>query len=308
MISLRPELRDYVTMRRGLGHKFVKPAKRLEGFITFMEQRDCSVITTQLALEWATQSPGKYASWAINLSDVRGFARHLKSIDPRTEVPPVGLLQYSGRAQPYIYTDSEIQALLTASLALSPVKGLRRWTYHCLFGLLSVSGLRISEVLALRQQDVDLEVGIITVLGTKFGKSRLVPIHPSTREVLIDYASRRDAHCGALCSQYFFVAERGGKLLPQYVYRVFLQLSRQIGLRDPDAKSGPRLHDFRHRFAVTTMLVWYRAGQDVDTLLPRLSTYLGHSCVRDTYWYLSACPELMQLAARRLEEHWEVQS
>ena len=246
MISLRPALRDYVSMRRGLGYKFKKPAKRLEGFITFMEQSECSVITTNLALKWATRSPGKHASWAINLTDVRGFARHLQSIDPRTEVPPVGLLPYSGRARPYIYTDTEIQALLTASLELSPVTGLRRWTYHCLFGLLPVTGLRISEALALQQQDVDFESGTITVRDTKFGKSRLVPIHQSTRQVLIDYASRRDAHCGALCSQYFFVAERGGKLLSQQVYRVFLHLSRQIGFRDPAARSGPRLHDFRH--------------------------------------------------------------
>lgn len=308
MISLRPALRDYVSIRRGLGHKFVKPAKRLEGFVTFMEQSDCSVISTKLALKWATRSPGKHASWAINLTDVRGFSRHLQSIDPRTEVPPVGLLPYSGRTRPYIYSDNEIQALLTASSALLPVKGLRRWTYYCLFGLLPVTGLRISEALALRQQDVDLKSGTITVRDTKFGKSRLVPVHSSTRQVLIDYASRRNAHCGALCSEYFFVAERGGKLLSPNVNHVFLQLSRQIGLRDPNARSGPRLHDFRHRFAVTTMLVWYRSGQNVDTLMPRLSTYLGHSCVRDTYWYLSACPELMQLAARRLEEHWEAQS
>ncbi len=145
MNSLRQTLRDYVAMRRGLGHKFVKPAQRLQGFVTFMEQRDAPVVTTDLALEWATRSPGKQASWAINLADIRGFARHLQSIDSRTEVPPNGLLPYSGRVSPYIYCDAEIQALLTAALTLSPVNALRRWTYHCLFGLLPVTGLRISE-------------------------------------------------------------------------------------------------------------------------------------------------------------------
>ncbi len=308
MSSLRQTLRDYVAMRRGLGHKFIKPAQRLEGFVTFMEKGDSSVITTKLALKWATRSPGKQSSWAINLADVRGFARHLQTTDPRTEVPPTGLLPHSGRAQAYIYSDTEIQALLSASLALPPVNGLRRWTYHCLFGLLPVTGLRISEALALQQQDVDLESGIITVRDTKFGKSRLVPVHPSTRQVLVDYTCRRDAHCGARCSHYFLVAERGGQLLPQYVYRVFWRLSRQIGLRDPTASTGPRLHDFRHRFAVATLLEWYRSGQSIDILMPRLSTYLGHSCIRDTYWYLSACPELMELAARRLEKHWEAVS
>lgn len=308
MNPLRQTLREYVAIRRGLGHKFVKPAKRLEGFITFMEECDATVVTIKLALEWATRSPGKHASWAINLTDVRGFSRHLQTIDVLTEVPPTGLLPYSGRAKPYIYSDAEILALLEAALALNPVNGLRRWTYHCLFGLLPVTGLRISEALALKRQDVDLEGGILTVQDTKFGKSRYVPVHASTLRVLIEYARRRDAHINPRCSEYFLVAERGGRLLPQYVYRVFWRLSREIGLREHTARSGPRLHDFRHRFAVITLLRWYRSGERVNTLLPRLSTYLGHSCVRDTYWYLSACPELMELAARRLETHWEVAS
>lgn len=132
-----------------------------------------------------------------------------------------------------------------------------------------------------------------------------MPIHASTQCALIEYARRRDVHINPPCSEFFLVAERGGRLLPQYVYPVFLRLSRQIGLRSPTASSGPRLHDFRHSFAVTTLLQWYRTGEKVDTLLPKLSTYLGHSCVRDTYWYLSACPELMEFAARRLETHWE---
>lgn len=305
MSPLRQTLREYVSLRRGLGHKFVQPAKSLEGFVTFMEQCDTAFVTTKVALEWATQSPGKHASWAINLAHVRGFSRHLQTIDPRTEVPPVGLLSYSGSAKPYIYSDTEIQALLEAALALNPVNGLRRWTYHCLFGLMPVTGLRISEALALKRQDVDLEGCILTVRDTKFGKSRHVPIHASTQRVLIEYARRRDAHIDPPCSEYFLVAERGGRLLPQYVSPVFLRLSREIGLREPTARSGPRMHDFRHRFAVATLLQWYRSGERVDTLLPKLSTYLGHSCVRDTYWYLSACPELMEFAALRLEAHWE---
>ena len=305
MNPLRQTLREYVAIKRGLGHKFVKPVKRLENFITFMEDRDATVVTIKLALEWATRSPGKHASWAINLTDVRGFCQHLQTIDVLTEVPPRGLLPFGGRAKPYIYSDAEILALLEAALALNPVKGLRRWTYHCLFGLLPVTGLRISEALALRRQDVDLEDGILTVWDTKFGKSRYVPIHASTKRVLIEYAHRRDMHINPPCSEYFLVAERGGRLLPQYVYRVFWRLSRQIGLRESTAKSGPRLNDFRHRFAVSTIIHWYRSNECVDTLLPRLSTYLGHSCVRDTYWYLSACPELMELAACRLETHWE---
>ena len=228
MSALRQVLRGYVAMRRGLGYKFVHQEHRLAGFITFMEQRDAAVITTKLALEWATQPPGRHASWAIRLTDVRGFARHLHSLEPRTEVPPTGMIPYRGRIRPYLYTDTEIQTLLTAALALPPERALRRWTYHCLFGLLAVTGLRISEALALRCEDVDLEMGSLTVRDTKFGKSRWVPLHPSTRRVLSDYARRRDGHLGTPRSPYFLVAERGGRLLPQYVYRVFWRLSREL--------------------------------------------------------------------------------
>ena len=306
MIALQQALRDYVALRRSLGYKFVHQEQRLSSFIRFMEQQDATVITTKLALEWATLPAGKHASWAIRLADVRGFARHLRSLEPRTEVPPTGIITYQGRPRPHLYTQAEIQTLLAAALALPPVHGLRRWTYHCLFGLLAVTGLRISEALMLRSENVDLEMGLLTIRDTKFGKSRLVPLHRSTQRVLLDYAHRRDTHIRAPRSPYFLVAERGGRLLPQYVYRVFWRLSRQTGLRDATAHSGPRLHDFRHRFAAVTLLDWYRSGQSVDTLMPVLSTYLGHSCVRDTYWYLSNCPELMDHAARRLEKRWEV--
>lgn len=305
MIILRQALRDYVSMRRGLGYKFVHQEYRLRGFISFMEQRDADIVTTKLALEWATKPPGRHASWAMRLADVRGFARHLHGLDPRTEVPPTGLIAYRGRVRPYLYTPEEIKALLAAALALPPLHGLRRWTYHCLFGLLAVTGLRITEALKLRRDDVDLETGILTIRHTKFGKSRLVPLHRSTQRVLLDYAGRRDTRIGVPRSPYFLVAERGGQLLPQYVYRVFWRLSRQTGLRGATAHSGPRLHDFRHRLAVALLLDWYRSGQSVDILMPVLSTYLGHSCVRDTYWYISACPELMDHAARRLDERWE---
>ncbi len=308
MSTLRSALRKYVAMRRALGFKFQHQEKRLTGFVSFMEERGATVITHKLALEWATQPPDRRPSWALRLTDVRGFARHLRSAEARTEVPLTGVLPGFSRAKPYLYTETEIRKLLAAALALPPTDGLRRWTYHCLFGLLAAAGLRISEALALRREDVDLKEGILTVRGTKFGKSRLVPLHPTTRCILVRYAKRRDAHLHPPRSPYFFVAERGGQLLLQYVHRVFWRLSRQTGLRGRVDHSGPRLHDFRHRFAVHTLLAWYRSGQSVELLLPVLSTYLGHTCVRDTYWYLSACPELMGYAARRLEKRWEATS
>lgn len=307
MSRLRTALERYVGMRQGLGCKYHGPAGRLSDFVTFMEARGAETITTALAMEWVT-SIGRQPSWSIRLTDVRCFAQHLAHFDPMTEVPPQDAVPAPRRAKPYIYSDAEISALLAAALTLPPAKALRRWTYHCLFGLIAVAGLRHSEVLDLRRDDVDLGQGILTIRETKFGKSRLVPLHATTVAVLSDYAARRDAHLGTPRSPYFFVAEQGGRLLHQYVHRVFWKLSRQIGLRQKGQRNGPRIHDLRHRFAVQALINWYRAGKDVERELPVLSTFLGHVNVRDTYWYLSAAPELMTHAARRLDERWEVRS
>lgn len=306
MTNLRSALDKYLSMRKGLGYKYEHQTRRLADFVAFMEKRKARIITTKLAMQWATLPPDRHASWALRLSDVRGFARHVANFDPRTEVPPVGMLPGWKRAKPYVYSDAEIDALLTAALALPPADGLRRWTYHTLFGLIAVTGMRISEAMGLERDDVDLDAGVLTVRLTKFGKSRLVPLHPTTRTALRDYAHRRDALLRSRCGSTFFVAEQKGRLLHQYVHRVFWRLSRDIGLRRPGDRTGPRVHDFRHRFAIRTLLDWYREGKDVEQQIPVLSTYLGHACVRDTYWYLSACPELMEEAARRLDRRWEV--
>jgi integrase len=308
MSSLQEALRDYVALRRSLGCKFHAAEQRLNSFVKFMAQREAAVITYPLTLEWAMQSPATRPTWALRFTDARGFSRYLHGRDPRTEVLPMRVLAFSGRAKPYLYTETEIDKLLKAALALPPTKALRRWTYYSLFGLLAVTGLRIGEALALQQQDVDLKLGILTVHGAKFGKSRLVPLHSTTCAMLRRYAKERDAHLEPPRSDYFFVAERGGRLVHQYVYPVFWRLSRQIGLRGPTDHTGPRIHDLRHRFAVQTLVGWYRSGQPVEQLLPVLSTYLGHVCIQDTYWYLSACPELMGHAVQRLEQRWEAAS
>jgi integrase len=305
MTDLRLTLERYVNMRQGFGYKFQRQARRLADFVSFMEKHKATTITTKLALAWATLPPHSHVSSARRLTDVRGFARHVVSIDPKTEVPLTGIFPQWKRPKPYVYSDGEIDALLAAALALPPTAGLRRWTYHHLFGLIAVTGMRLSEAIGLQRGDVDLEEGVLTVRQTKFGKSRLLPLHPTTRAALRSYAERRDGHLGSRCSPYFFVAERGGRLLKPYVHSVFWRLSREIGLRRPGDSTGPRVHDFRHRFAIRTLVSWYREGTDVENKLPALSTYLGHTCVRDTYWYLSACPELLQEAARRLDRRWE---
>jgi integrase len=260
-------------------------------------------------MEWAQQDKtARPVEWAKRLAFVRGFARHWSAHDSLTEIPPCGLLPHRpGRAHPYLYSSDEIWKLLQAARQLPSAHGLRGPTHYCLLGLLTVTGLRISEARNLKTEDVDLREGILTIRGTKFGKSRLVPIHPSTRAVLADYASRRDRFL-ARRPDTFFVSSRGTRLDGAEIRRTFYLLSRHIGLRGPTDSHGPRLHDFRHRFAVETLIRWYRSGQDIERRLPILSTYLGHVHVADTYWYLTGCPELMGLAVKRFEDYWEKQS
>jgi integrase/recombinase XerD len=309
MNTVHDAVNEYVAMRRALGYQMKDAEAALVAFASFLEERRAPYITSKLAVEWAQlATKARPAEWARRLCFVRGFARYRSAMDSRTEVPPWGLLpHHSGRAKPYLYTDEEIRRLLNAALRLEPADGLRPWTYHCLFGLLAVTGLRISEAMSLRLQDVDLKEGVLTVHHTKFGKSRLVPIHASTQQILAQYALRRDELLGRLTPRNFLVSDHGRVLKGSTVRHTFNKLSRQIGLRGPSDHHGPRLHDFRHRFALATLVSWYRCGQDVEQRLPILSTYLGHAHVTDTYWYLSLCPELMGLATARLERRWEGQ-
>jgi integrase/recombinase XerD len=308
MNTLRQAAQEYLTMRRSLGYKLQEAGKRLLDFVTFMEQRRASYITQSLALAWAKQpSDVQPGEWARRLSCVRSFARHRSATDPRTQIPAAGLLPYRPkRAQPYMYSDEQIKELLRAALKLPAKNGLRPWTYHCLFGLLSVTGLRVGEAQNLELQDVDLQAGVLTIRGAKFGKSRLVPLHASTRRVLADYMARREqVWANRPVSSYLFVSGWGNRLDRGDIHRTFYALSRQIGLRGPSDSHGPRLHDMRHGFASKTLLRWYRAGEDAERRLPILSAYLGHAHWSDTFWYLSALPELMHEAMSRLERRWE---
>jgi integrase/recombinase XerD len=310
MKPLRNAIKDYIALRRSLGFKLHHMAAGLGEFAAFLEQKEAPYITTALALEWAMQPIGHQPSdWAQRLSFVRVFARHGSATDPRTEIPPAGLLPFRAqRARPYLYTEQEIQRLLVATKRLLPLSGLRPWTYHCLFGLLAVSGLRISEAIKLERQDVDLNQGLLTIRQTKFNKTRLIPLHVSTRDILSAYAGHRDRLVQSPSSPCFLLNDHGRRLEPSAVRRTFYDLSRQIGLRGPNDHTGPRIHDFRHRFALNTLIQWYRAGEDIERRLPLLSTFLGHAHVADTYWYLSVHPELMGLATSRLEQRWGANS
>jgi site-specific recombinase XerD len=303
MNQMRKAVEDYVELRRALGFKLTEAARGLRDFVSFLEERAADHITIPLALEWARQNlTARPAHWSRRLSWVRGLAHYCSAADSRTQVPPRDLLPHRAcRARPYLYTGEEIQQLLTQAMGLD---GLRGWTFHCLLGLLCVTGTRVTEALNLRSEDVDLLTGLLTIRSGKFGKLRLVPIHASTQKVLQDYVQRRD-YAVKTRPVYFFVSQRGNRLSEGAVRYTFRILCQRIGLRSPAASRGPRLHDFRHRLAVQTLVRWYRSGHDVERRLPALSTYLGHVHIGSTYWYLSACPELMGLAVKRLQQRWE---
>jgi integrase len=305
MSALRELLQDYLAMRRALGFKMRVEGIGLLSFVTYMEQAQADFISTDLALAWAKQPTlAKPIWWAQRLSFVRGFSRYCHAIDPRTEVPPSGLLPFSRRRpSPYFFTDEDIDQFLQNTLQLQLKVPFMNQTLYCLFGLLAVSGLRIGEALSLTLNDVDLDQALLTIRSTKFGKSRLVPMHTTTTKVMIDYQEQREQFLAGRQIPYWFINVQGGCLGYDSVRRAFRHLTD--GMANQTGRLRPRLHDLRHRFAMKTLLHWYRDGQDVERQLPTLSAFLGHVQVSDTYWYLSACPELLGAAKDRLERHWE---
>jgi len=306
MSDLRESLQEYLAIRQSLGFKLTTPARDLRNFVAFLEGESAPYITTQLALRWAQEATGAQpVTRAARLNTVRRFAAWRNATDLRTEIPPRGLIPHRYRRKhPYIYSDEEVSKIVQAARRLPSPKGLRAHTYSTLFGLLAVTGMRVSEAVNLDRDDVDLEAGILTVRWTKFGKTRLVPVHPSARDALRSYVLRRDQVVPVSLTGSFFVSERGTRVTEGTARGTFAKVSRETGLRAPIKARrhghGPRLHDMRHRFAVRTLIGWYRAGLDVEREIPKLSAYLGHVHVNDTYWYLEAVPELLALATERL--------
>lgn len=303
MSAIGTAVREYLELRRALGFKLHLEGRWLEQFALFLGKRRRGHVTAKLALEWATQAKRAHLSHlARRLGVVRAFASFYATRDHRTEVPALGLIPaHYHRKPPHIYTDDEIAHLLRGTLQLPSKKGLRGQTYATLISLLVVTGMRIGEAVNLDREDIDLSTRLITVRRTKFGKSRFVPLSASSCRALERYAIRRDQTVPRQLTPSFLVGERGERLTVNVAEKTFVKLSRKVGLRSLTDRTGPRLHDLRHRFAVHTLLRWYRTGVDVERQLPKLSTYLGHAHPTDTYWYLSAAPELMHLVVARLE-------
>jgi integrase len=301
MSALRGELDRYLVIRRAVGFKLARAELLLADYLRYLDAIGSGTITTENAFAWASLPPNGHSSWwGQRLSVVRAFARHLHAIDPVHEVPPPRLLPArTHRAVPYLYSEADISALMAAARELrSP---LRAATFETLVGLLTVTGLRIGETLRLDRDDVDLDDGVLRVRQSKFNKSREVPLHPTTVDALAAHARRRDQLCPRPRGPSFFVSTAGTRLRYDNVHLAWLGLVRRGGLEPRSARCRPRPHDVRHSFAVRTLLDWYRDGVHVEARLALLSTYLGHVHPANTYWYLSAAPELLGLVAARLD-------
>jgi integrase len=303
MSALRQALADYLAVRRVLGYKLVRAGKLLAQFLTYVESRGEDHLTIDTAVAWATLSPEAHQGWAAaRLRAVRRFAAHLRGIDPATEVPPVDLLPGRNcRATRYLYSAGDIAALITVAGTLRTPH--RVATYRTLIALLAVTGMRVGEAIGLDRDDFDAVNGVLIIRNGKFGKSRALPLHPSTVTALREYLDRGDRPRRPPNALALFVSTAGTRLLYNNVQPIFHQLVRHAGLKPRSAKCRPRLHDIRHAFAVHTILDGYRDGGDPGGRLALLSTYLGHVDPGKTYWYLSAAPELLQLASERLERH-----
>jgi integrase len=309
MSALSQTAADYLRLRRALGHKLDNAGRLLPRFVAYLEAVGAETITLEAALAWAQQPELHHASttvWAQRMTVARGFARHLAGIDPRTQVPPVSMLPYhKHRRLPYLYSLADIASLMSEAGRTIP-SPLRAATFATLIGLLAVTGMRIGEAIRLDRSDIDWDEGLVVVRASKFGKSRAVPLQTSTVAALADYAQRRDRLQPAPRASSFFVSATGKRLIYTDVRDVFHQLVSGAGI-GAESAIRPRIHDLRHSFAVRTLVDWYRNGENVHARLPWLATYLGHREPRFTYWYLSASPELLALAASRLEAPVEVQ-
>lgn len=303
MSAFAQHVDEYLRLRRTLGHELAEAARLLPRFVTYLDTIDATTITVEVALAWVQRPDADPSSsiWLRRMTVVRGFARYMSGIDPTTEVPPLGLVTFRQRWRPpFIYSSADVEALMAGVPRLIPTP-LRAATFQTMIGLLAATGMRVGEAVALCRSDVDWTDGVLVVRASKFNKSREIPVDPTTVHALASYAEIRDRCVPHLKSPTFFLSRKGTPVIYPDFGTKFRELVTASGV-GAGSPVRPRIHDLRHSFAVHTLVRWYRAGEDVGALLPRLSTYLGHLTPGYTYWYLSAAPELLALAAARLEK------
>jgi integrase len=300
--TLAGHLDDYLTLRRALGCKLIRAERYLRQFLDYLGEREQGMLTVEAAAEWVSQSRHGSAAPGLCMEAIRGFAAFLHAHDPAHEIPPPGLFPRRRlRAVPYLYSPADIAALQAAAGRLRGP--LRAETYTVLIALLAVTGLRISEALALDDNDIDTGEGMLIVRQDKAQSFRLVPLHPTTLAALAGYRHRRDQVLPGRAPPAVLVSRAGDRLTYNAVHKAFTGLAAAAGLGPRTGRCRPVIHGLRHTFAVNMLAGWYRDGADVPARLPWLSTVMGHSGPASTYWYLSASPELMALAAQRLQAH-----
>ena len=302
MSELSGHVEDYLRLRRALGFKLERAGHLLPQLVTYLEAAGAATVTSDLAIAWARLPAHTQPNhWAQRLAIARGFARYLRALDPATEVPPPGVFPTRRhRPTPFLWSQRDICRLLESTRALRPA--VRAATYEALFGLLATCGMRVGEAVGLDRDDVDLQAGVITIRHAKFDRPRLVPLHPTVTEALSRYAAERDRLCPRPRARAFFVSSAGTRLDRSGVGKTLRKITTSLGMRTETVH--PRAHDLRHSFAVDTLIRWQHSGLSVDEHIATLSTYLGHVSPADTYWYLSASPELMGLAAQRLHTRY----
>jgi integrase len=307
-VTLSQQAQRYLRERRRLGFQLRSMGHALRSFTRYMDQlKPCRPVTLELMAQWARQDRGHSTdprTWAQRLKILRPFTRWLQQFEPSTEVPDDTVFGPIGeRVAPHIFTEQELAELVRAAGQLSPE--LRGATYSTLFALIASTGLRVSEAVRLNNADVDLKAGVLTVRCTKFAKSRHVPLHSSAIEPLRRYRRLRDRWVTPTADSPFFVGSRGRRrgeqLSTHQVDRVFASFRSQLRWRNRGAHHAPRVHDLRHSFVVHRILAWQSQGIDIDQAMLSLSTYVGHAMVTNTYWYLTAIPELMAIAGRKFE-------
>lgn len=299
--DMHAHLREYLRLRRALGFTLSWPGHILPQFVDWMAAAGYSTITADAAVTWAQlRADAQPITGSHRLGAVRGFARYLTAIDPATEIPPTGVFAAQRRHLPYIYTPQQIIDLVSVAGRLQPA--WRAATYQPFFGLLAATGARVGEVLQLSDADADLTGGILHIRHNKSNRERLVPLHPTVTQELRGYVAHRDRWCRHAGVDTFFVSGTGRPLSYSAVHDAFVALLTTAGL--PTAVgTRPRIHDLRHAKVVNTLIDWHRDGGDVAARLPILSTYLGHVSPASTFWYITAVPELLQLAAENLNRH-----
>lgn len=291
---------DYLALRRALGTRLQQPGQLLRDFAAGLDARGITRLTVAEALAWATAPAGTSPYWhGWRLGVLRGWSRYLHAMDPVHEVIPGDLIPGTyPRRTPFVFTDAEIAALMDAAAHLR--YALTAETYRTLLGLLATTGIRPGEAFGLGPGSVGLEAGVLTVVSTKTSQIRKLGLHGTTIAALAGYARRRDLLCPHPAQPYFLLSVRGTRLNATIADRTFRSLARAAGVTARPDGTRPLLRSFRHTFAVTTILSWYRDGTDVDAAMPALSAWLGHSNPRDTYWYISATPGLLALAVEKM--------